>query len=169
MQQDSSRRFMAKLFTHLTWIIILGLFFLLFQDQLLQKNDPNHDLAITRNSEPVVLQRNHQGHYLAPGSINGKPVRFLLDTGATDISIPGGIAGKLNLVPGQVSYANTANGTIKVYDTQLYSVALGGLSLSNIAAHINPHMQGETILLGMSFLKHLEIIQRGDTLTLKNE
>lgn len=167
MKQDSSRRFMAKLFTHLTWIIILGLFFLLFQDQLLQKNDPNHNLSITENNEPVVLQRNRQGHYLAPGSINGKPVRFLLDTGATDISIPGKVADRLNLSSGQASYANTANGTITVYDTQLESVALGGLALPNVAAHINPHMQGETILLGMSFLKHLELIQRGETLTLK--
>lgn len=167
MKQDS-QRFIAKLFTHLTWVIILGVFFLLFQDQLLQKNNPNHDLNITKNSESVVLQRNRQGHYIAPGIINGKPVQFLLDTGATDISIPGVVAERLKLTPGRASYANTANGTIKVYDTQLDSVALGGLSLPDIAAHINPHMQGETILLGMSFLKHLELIQRGNTLTLKH-
>ncbi len=166
MKQDS-QRFIAKLFTHLTWVIILGVFYLLFQDQLLQKNNPNHDLNITKNSESVVLQRNRQGHYIAPGIINGKPVQFLLDTGATDISIPGVVAERLKLTPGRASYANTANGTIKVYDTQLDSVALGGLALPNIAAHINPHMQGETILLGMSFLKHLELIQRGNTLTLK--
>jgi aspartyl protease family protein len=167
MKQDSSRRFIAKLFTHLTWVIILGVFYLLFQDQLLQKHDPNYDLATTKSSEPVVLQRNRQGHYVAPGSINGKPVRFLLDTGATDISIPGVLADRLKLTPGRASYANTANGTIKVYDTLLDSVALGGLSLPNVSAHINPHMRGETILLGMSFLQHLEITQRGNTLTLQ--
>ncbi|BBB25660.1 retropepsin-like aspartic protease family protein [Amphritea japonica] len=168
MKQDSSQRSIAKLFTHLTWIIILGLFYLLFQDQLLQKNDPNHDLNTVENDQPVVLQRNRQGHYVAPGNINGQPVRFLLDTGATDISIPGALADKLTLIPGRASYASTANGTIKVYDTQLDSVALGGLSLPNVSAHINPHMQGDTVLLGMSFLKHLELTQRGDTLTLKH-
>ncbi|WP_428033714.1 retropepsin-like aspartic protease family protein [Amphritea sp.] len=168
MQQDSSRRSIARLFTHLTWIIILGLFYLFFQDRLLEKNDPNHALQITHNSQPVVLQRNRQGHYIAPGTINGQPVRFLLDTGATDISIPGALAEELGLTPGRVSYASTANGTIKVYDTRLNSVALGGLSRADVAAHINPHMQGDTVLLGMSFLQHLELIQRGDTLTLNS-
>ncbi|WP_299200769.1 TIGR02281 family clan AA aspartic protease [uncultured Amphritea sp.] len=168
MQQDSSRRFIARLFTHLTWIIILGLFYLLFQDRLLQQNDPNHDLRVTQNGQSVVLQRNRQGHYIAPGTINGQPVRFLLDTGATDISIPGALAKALGLTPGRASYASTANGTIKVYDTRLNSVALGGLSRADVSAHINPHMQGDTVLLGMSFLQHLELIQRGDTLTLNS-
>lgn len=167
MQQDSSRRFIARLFTHLTWIIILGLFYLFFQDKWLQQNDPNHGLMNVNNNAPVVLQRNRQGHYVAPGRINDHPVRFLLDTGATNISIPGALADSLKLTPGRAAYANTANGTIKVYATQLDSVALGGLSLKQVSAHINPHMQGETVLLGMSFLQHLELIQKGDTLTLK--
>ncbi|RTE66195.1 TIGR02281 family clan AA aspartic protease [Amphritea opalescens] len=167
MKQDNSRRFIARLFTHLTWIIILGLFYLFFQDKWLQQNDPNHSLMTASSNAPVVLQRNRQGHYIAPGTINGLPVRFLLDTGATDISIPGSLADKLQLSPGRASYASTANGTIKVYATQLDSVALGGLSLNQVAAHINPHMAGDTVLLGMSFLQHLELTQRGDTLTLK--
>ncbi len=167
MQQDSSRRFIARLFSHLTWIILLGLFYLLFQDRLLQQNDPNRDLKTTQSHQPVVLKRNRQGHYIAPGMINGQPVRFLLDTGATDLSIPGRLADELGLTPGQASYASTANGTIKVYNTRLNSVSLGGLARTNVAANINPHMQGDTVLLGMSFLQHLELIQRGDTLTLK--
>ncbi|UTW04217.1 TIGR02281 family clan AA aspartic protease [Amphritea atlantica] len=167
MKQDSSRHFIGRLFAHLTWIILLGLFYLMFQDRLLQQNNPNHALNISEENQMVVLQRNRQGHYLAPGTINGQPVRFLLDTGATDISIPGALADKLRLAPGRASYASTANGTIKVYDTRLNSVALGGLSQANVSAHINPHMQGNTVLLGMSFLQHLELTQRGDTLTLK--
>nr|WP_320135680.1 TIGR02281 family clan AA aspartic protease [uncultured Amphritea sp.] len=168
MKQDSSRRFVARLFTHLTWVIILGLFYLFFQDKWLQQNDPNHGLMSATNNAPVVLQRNRQGHYIAPGKINGQNVRFLLDTGATDISIPGTLADQLNLKPGRASYASTANGTIKVYQTTLDSVALGGLSLNQVSAHINPHMQGDTVLLGMSFLQHLELTQRGNTLTLKH-
>ncbi|MBN0988876.1 TIGR02281 family clan AA aspartic protease [Amphritea pacifica] len=167
MKQDSSRHFVGRLFAHLTWITLLGVFYLIFQGRLLQQNDPNHALQVSDNHQPVVLQRNRQGHYVAPGTINGQPVQFLLDTGATDISIPGTLADTLRLTPGRVSYASTANGTIKVYDTRLDSVALGGLSLADVSAHINPHMQGETVLLGMSFLQHLELIQRGDTLTLK--
>lgn len=167
MKQDSSRHFIGRLFAHLTWIILLGLFYLMFQDRLLQQNDPNHALKMSESNQTVVLQRNRQGHYVAPGTINGHPVRFLLDTGATDISVPGALANRLRLAPGKTSYASTANGTIKVYSTRLDSVALGGLSLANVSAHINPHMQGDTVLLGMSFLQHIELTQRGDTLTLK--
>lgn len=168
MPPNQTRQGFARLFTHLTWIIILGLFYLLFEDQLQQKENPNYNLSLNQTNEPVVLKRNRQGHYLAPGTINGAQVIFLLDTGATEISIPGQLADDLNLKPGRASYASTANGTIKVYNTRLSSVALGGLEMQNINAHINPHMQGNTVLLGMSYLQHLEIIQRNGTLTLKS-
>lgn len=167
MSADQSRRFMARLFTHMTWIVILGLFYLLFQDKLLERENPNHDLAVVQTGEPVVLQRNKQGHYVAPGEINGVAVTFLLDTGATDISIPGRLSKKLGLEPGQPFYARTANGTIEVYSTVLDRVSLGGIEQRHVRASINPHMNSRTILLGMSFMQHLEMIQRGDTLTLK--
>ncbi len=167
MKQDSNRHSIGRLFAHLTWMIILGLFYLIFQDQLHQQNNPNQDLQISQTDAVVVLKRNRQGHYIAPGKINGQTVNFLLDTGATDISIPGTVADKLGLESGRASYASTANGTIKVYDTQLNSVSLGGLSIADVSAHINPHMRGDTILLGMTFLKHLQLIQQGETLTLK--
>ncbi|MCV6610409.1 MAG: retroviral-like aspartic protease family protein [Amphritea sp.] len=167
MSADQSRRFVGRLFTHMTWIVILGLFYLLFEDQLLQRENPNHNLTVVNTGEPVVLQRNRQGHYVAPGEINGVPVTFLLDTGATDISIPGALSKKLRLKAGQPFYARTANGTIEVYSTVLDRVSLGGIEQRNVRASINPHMDSRTILLGMSFMQHLEMIQRGDTLTLK--
>ena len=62
MKQDSSRHFIGRLFAHLTWIILLGLFYLMFQDRLLQQNDPNHALKMSESNQTVVLQRNRQGH-----------------------------------------------------------------------------------------------------------
>ena len=56
---------------------------------------------------------------------------------------------------------------ITVYQTQLDSVQLGGITLKNIAANINPHMPDKIVLLGMSFMKHIEMIQRDGTLTLR--
>ena len=46
-------------------------------------------------------------------------------------------------------------------------VAIGPIELSTVKASINPNMLGNEILLGMSFLKHLELLQRGDKLTLR--
>lgn len=61
----------------------------------------------------------------------------------------------------------TANGAIAVYATQLDTVQLGSIKLQHINAHINPHMPDDIVLLGMSFMKHLEMTQREGTLTLK--
>jgi len=154
----------------LAWVVALALLALFFSDVLDRQHNPNQQVRSYVNEQgvsQVILQRNRQGHYLSSGQINGKPVVFLLDTGATVVSIPESIASKLGLSKGLTSYANTANGTIKTYATRLDSIGIGNIELQNIAAHINPHMSGNEILLGMSFLKRLELIQKGDTLTLR--
>jgi aspartyl protease family protein len=150
-------------------LILLGLLTLLFDDVLQKQRHPNSSLAGYNAAAPpeVVLKRNRRGHYVAPGYINGQPVRFLLDTGATRVSIPETVASRLGLRRGRPGRVSTANGTIVVYDTLLEQVSLGNVALRDVRADINPHMQGETVLLGMSFMKHLELVQRGDTMTLR--
>ncbi len=148
------------------WLIFLGLLFFYFEDLIQEKYDPNRNLSHSASHE-VVLKRNKQGHYIAPGLINGQPVTFLLDTGATTISVPKSVADRIGLKAGIKQQVGTANGAISVYQTQLDQVSLGGLSLNNIRGHINPHMHGDTVLLGMSFMRNLELIQKGNTLTLR--
>lgn len=159
----------GKVMIYLAWLLLLGLLSLFFHNALEREENPNRDLAVYSNQSAggVVLQRNRSGHYVAPGFINGQAVRFLLDTGATEISIPGKTAQRLGLKRGRPGRASTANGIITVYDTLLERVRLGNIALGNVRAHINPHMGGETVLLGMSFMKHLEMVQKGDTLTLR--
>ena len=151
----------------LAWIAILGLLYVFFADLLSDFNNPNQspetlisETGVTR----VVLSRNRYGHYVATGLINQHPVEFMLDTGATSISIPKNVARRLKLTPGGPSQVQTANGTITVYRTQLDSVSIGKIRLHNIRAHINPHIQGDEILLGMSFLKHVDFTQTGKEL-----
>ena len=74
-----------------------------FDDWIANQNNPNTDPASVKladGSLQVVLLRNRQGHYVSAGTINGKPVTFLLDTGATDVAVPVGIAKKLDLKHG---------------------------------------------------------------------
>lgn len=149
-----------------SWVILLGLLFLYFQDLIQEKYDPNRNLSQNGSNE-VVLKRNKQGHYIAPGLINGKRVIFLLDTGATTVSVPKNVADRIGLKAGLKQKVGTANGTINVFQTELDNVSLGGITLNNIRGHINPHMQGDTVLLGMSFMRNLEILQKGNTLTLR--
>jgi aspartyl protease family protein len=152
------------------WILFLVLLTFIFNQLLEKQYNPNTHPQKSLGpdgSYQVSLTRNRYGHYVTSGLINHQPVTFLLDTGATHISIPANVADRLGLERGVSQSVMTANGLIRVYSTVLDSVAIGVLELRGLQGGINPHMGGDEILLGMNFLKHLEILQRGDQLTLK--
>jgi len=152
------------------WIIGLALLSLLFSGIIDRQRNPNQHLTPMSSEDgvrEVVLQRNRYGHYVATGTINGKQVEFLLDTGASDVSVPEGIAQQIGLERGQPIIYSTANGNITAYMTRIRDLRLGAIELQDIPASINPYKGDSTILLGMSFLKHLEFTQRGDTLIIR--
>jgi len=114
----------------------------------------------------LTMRGDRYGQYELLGSANAQSVKFLLDTGATEISIPVEVANRLNLTRGRAYPVSTANGQVTVYSTQLDTVSIGPFTLENVSAHINPGMNGDVALLGMSFLRHFEIIQRSGELTI---
>ncbi|MCM2679025.1 retropepsin-like aspartic protease family protein [Echinimonas agarilytica] len=162
-QQDSSG--MGRIMSILAWLTFLGLIAIFFNDYLSDQDDPNRALSFDKTQQ-LVLKRNKSGHYIAPGEINGVRVQFLLDTGATNLSIPAHIAREAGLKKGAQSIVSTANGHIKVYQTQIDEVRLGGLSRYQVEGFINSSNQGDVVLLGMSFLKYFEWQQIGDSLML---
>lgn len=150
-------------------VIGMALMTVFFADLEEQQRNPNrspqsHQAA---NHTEVVLERNRAGHYVVSGTINNKPVEFLLDTGATDVVIPVKTAEYLGLSLGRRSQAMTANGPITVYSTTIAELTIGEIRLNSIRASINPNMQPQGILLGMSALKQIEFIQQGNLLTLR--
>ncbi len=151
----------------LAWLLVGALLVAVFSGVLERQRNPNRALVATGNGE-VTLQRNRAGHYLAPGLVNGHSVDFLLDTGATSVVVPGHLAARLGLVPGPAGTATTAAGNVRIYHSVANSVRIGGIELSRVPTIINPHMDGDTVLLGMSFMRELELVQRGDTLTLRH-
>jgi aspartyl protease family protein len=153
------------------WVAIIALLTLAFSGFLDHKHNPNRVVETRYSSDgqpEVVLRRSPNGHYMANGKINGYEVSFLLDTGATDVAIPEQVANRIGLRAGLPMQARTANGVITVYATRLDSISLGEIEMHNIRASINPHMNDESILLGMSFLRHVEWVQRGNTLLLRS-
>jgi aspartyl protease family protein len=154
----------------IAWILVLGVLTLLFNNYLERQYNPNRE-TVSRITETgareVVLERNRHGHYVASGEINGERVVFLLDTGATLVSVPAALASRLGLERGPGFPAVTANGTVTVYGTRLDSVRLGDIEVRDVRASINPGLQGDEVLLGMSFMQDLELLQRGGTLTLR--
>lgn len=151
------------------WILFFIFLFYLFDYSILQRNNPNQNIVTVTDgyNKEIVLQRNVHGHYVANGTINYQQVTFLLDTGATDIAVPESLANKIGLKRGYPITVKTANGNVKAYRTQLDSVAIGDIVLYDLKATILSNMHGDEALLGMSFLKHFEIIQKGKTLTIK--
>jgi len=151
------------------WLLLIAGLAFFFNQRLSNRDNPNRHLDASINAlgnVEVVLERNRAGHFVADGQINGRRVTFLIDTGATDVNIPGRIARRLGLPLGRPYIATTANGNITVYATVLESIGIDKLNLRNIRASVNPNLQTEEILLGMSFLRHLELLQSGRFLTL---
>ena len=151
------------------WIALMIMLFFLFGNLLESDYNPNKKVTSQQSGEQqtVTLKRNRYGHYVTQGTINNHSVTLLLDTGASDISIPEKIAKKLNLKYGREQRYQTANGIIIGNLTMLNNVSIGNIKLRNVKASINPKMKGDEILLGMSFLKFIEFTQRGDTLILR--
>lgn len=167
--QQSTRRLGMGMVVAM-WVVLLALLTAYFSHWQRQEYNPNQTLytsAAEDGAHEVTLRRNRYGHYVATGAINSMPVVFMLDTGATDVSVPKVVADKLGLERGPVVYYQTANGEAKAYLTRLDSVSLGDITLHDVRAHINPNFHSDEILLGMSFLKHLEFVQQGDSLTLR--
>ncbi|MGB9129375.1 MAG: TIGR02281 family clan AA aspartic protease [Thiobacillus sp.] len=147
-------------------LLVLGLLYLFFESSLQARTHPNRALQIAPGSE-LVLKRSSDGHYVFPGTINGEPVTFLLDTGATLVSVPAHLGDELGLKPGARQQAITANGTVTTRATRVDALAFGPFEIRGVPASLNPGMGDDQVLLGMSVLKHLEFTQRGDTLILR--
>lgn len=116
----------------------------------------------------VVLTADGSGHFLANGAVNGTAVRFLVDTGATMISLGAADARRLGLdaSKGQQGVSNTANGQAVVWRVKLDTVQVGDITLHNVDGLI--HQSDMPIaLLGMSFLNRMEMVRDGDTMILK--
>lgn len=154
------------------WIGLLGLLTMYFSGVLDRQYNPNQSVHV-RSSEgghyEVVLKRNKYGHYVTSGEVNGIPVEFLVDTGATDVAVPEQLADRLGLQRGQAKKYRTANGIVTGYRTRIDTLSIGPLQLENVAASISPGMGDMDILLGMSVLKNVEFTQRGDELVLRRQ
>jgi len=115
----------------------------------------------------IVLAGDSAGHFFGGGAINGKAVRFLVDTGATYISMGSNEAERLGLEyrTGRPGMTNTANGTMAVYKVRLASVRVGDVMVYDVEALIGQAPM-EVVLLGNSFLTRFQMTRENDTMTL---
>lgn len=171
-KQNNNRDFISRagtVMTAIAWLFFLGILFAGSDFLISQRNNPNQQVTTITNGlqKQVSLKRNAHGHYVSNGSINGHEVVFLLDTGASDIAIPESVANEIGLTRGLAITIKTANGNTTAYRTKIDSAAIGDIKRHDLNATILINMHGNEVLLGMSFLKHFELIQKGKTLTIR--
>lgn len=151
------------------WLLILGLLYVLFDDYLDRQYHPNRSLSSQGHAgmAELALKRNRAGHYVLPGLINGRPVSLIVDTGATTVAVPAHLGSALGLIPGASQRALTANGAVMVRATRIAELGIGPFRLRDVRADLNPGMESDQVLLGMSALRQMEFTQRGNTLILR--
>jgi aspartyl protease family protein len=117
--------------------------------------------------QQVKLAADTRGHFIADGSINGSHIRFMVDTGASAIAIPGADAQRMGLDyrKGERVAVQTAAGQTIAYAVRLDTVRLGAIELQGVEGFVVE--KGLNIsLLGMSFLNRLEMKRDGPVMTL---
>ena len=154
----------------IAWLLLFVLLTIFFANWLSYQNNPNKTLRIQDNAAgdvAVLIRPNRFHHYVFTGKVNGVPVEFMLDTGASTVSVPESLAKRLNLLRGHAIQVQTASSVVRVYSTFIDLLEIGPIQLSNISATINPYMNSSQILLGMSALRQLNFSQENGQLILK--
>lgn len=116
----------------------------------------------------VTLYANQEGHFISDCQINGVVLKFLLDTGATNVALNSGDAKFANIdykrgVPEQM---NTANGIVTAYRVTIASLKIGSITLNQVEANVLEGGSPSIVLLGMSALNRLDMRRQDIALTL---
>jgi aspartyl protease family protein len=120
------------------------------------------------SDKKIVLASDGQGHFFVTGAINGGAVRFLVDTGASFISMSGADAKRLGIdySKGERALTSTANGVVPTYRIKLDEVRVGDVTLNNVDGMVHAGNALPVVLLGMSFLNRMEMQRDGDKMIL---
>ncbi len=128
----------------------------------------------TRFSKPDLVTakvwRNQAGAYTTVGTINGRTVNFMVDTGATAVAMHANQAKRLGIsykLDGKRIIVNTASGTANAYDVTLDRVQVGEITLNNVRGFVIDTNGPARVLLGMSFLNRVKMEDQGAVLLLE--
>ena len=123
--------------------------------------------ASARTGASLAIAADSQGHHWIFGQVNGKTTRFLIDTGATTVSLPASFAKSagIDYLRGRRGFVQTANGPTVAYRVTLDALAVGDITLYQIDATVIESGL-DAALLGMSFLSRTDMKRDGANLVL---
>ncbi len=144
---------------------------------VLDINGQRHEVGVSRRvrsnfqtaqKREIRIKRNNNLQYLTRAEINGRPMRVLVDTGANVMLLNTGHADLLRVdySAGKPARVQTAGGTVDAWIVMLPSVDLQGIKVNQVQAAVVEGDQPPLILLGMSFLRHVEMQESDGIMTL---
>ena len=124
--------------------------------------------AVANSSPSVTLYANAQGHFVSECQINGAPLKFLVDTGATTVALNSGDAkfAKIDYKRGQPVMVSTANGVVTAYRVTIANLKIGGITLSQVEGSVLEGGSPSIVLMGMSALNRLDMKRQDIAMTL---
>ena len=144
------------------WIIISTVIYLYFD----ARQKPTIAVASADLvSGQIIIPRSIDGHYYVRGAINGHPVDFMVDTGASIVSISHDIALSTDLPGGIPANILTANGTVMGRIVSGQTIEAGGIVVEGL--NIGIGVGGNIALLGQNFLRKVDVLQSGDKMVLR--
>ena len=119
----------------------------------------------------VKIPRSSNGHYFTAGAINGRPAKFMVDTGATAIAMNINEARRLgiDLRQAKAGRSSTAGGMVETFRVVLDKVSVGSVTLHRIPASVVNGDFPEQILLGNSFLSKVEMTEQSGVLVFRKK
>ncbi len=148
----------------LFWLVVMGLLYAVMHQTL---KPPTQRVS---SSGDLVIPRARDGHFYAQGQVQGKPVTFLVDTGASLVVVSEEFARSAGLPTGRPTTFSTANGEMKGRIVSDVTVSVGPASISG--ARVGVGLVGsdpERALLGQSFLSRFEVVLSGDSMVLRTK
>ena len=121
------------------------------------------------SAQVITMKADLRGHFVTSGLVNGRTVRFLVDTGASMVALGRSLASQAGIDyvnAGRPSQSMTANGLVRTWVVKLDTVQVAGVTLHNVDAAVHDS-ELPVALLGMSFLNRMDMRRNGDTLTLR--
>lgn len=148
------------------WLVVAGVLYLVFERMEQNRQDSLKPYALS--SGELVIPRQRDGHFHVEGEVNRQPVRFLVDTGASHVSVSQALATQAGLPAGQSITLSTASGQRPGQLVRNVPVRAGHLVINDTTIAVGlSGMQPEQALLGQAFLKHFDIEIRRDEMVLR--
>lgn len=148
------------------WLVIFGVVYWFLDAKMQPQVATVTSLEMARGE--VIISRSRDGHYYVGGAINGRPLTFMVDTGASTVVVSADLAAKIGMVRGVPTQFKTAGGMVWGETVPDQTIEAGGIQLKGLRVGVVPQMdQRDYALLGQNFLRHIDVIQSGDQMVLR--